>query len=64
MLKRSKKENSTMWQYYTVIAIFIGVVVFSVLYVLLFPKQPLSKIPVIDDSAIMVHNGNSNNLFK
>lgn len=65
MLRRgSKKAGSTMWQYYAVIGFFVAVVVLSVLYVILFPKLPLSKIPVVDESAIMVHNGNQNNMFK
>ena len=46
-----------MTQYYLVIGGFVGVCLVAVLYVLLNPKQSFAQMPVIDDSAILVHNG-------
>jgi hypothetical protein len=57
MSRRSKKQDNTMTQYYLVIGGFVGVCVVAVLYVLLNPKQSFAQMPVIDDSAILVHNG-------
>ncbi len=57
MFKRSKKVDNTMKQYYIVIGAFVGVCVLSVLYVLLNPKKSFAQMPVIDDTAILVHNG-------
>jgi hypothetical protein len=48
---------NTMTQYYFVIGGFVGVCLVAVLYVLLNPKQSFAQLPVIDDSAILVHNG-------
>jgi hypothetical protein len=57
MFKRNKKADSQMKQYYIVIGAFVGVCVLSVLYVLLNPKKSFAQMPVIDDTAILVHNG-------
>jgi hypothetical protein len=57
MLRRSKKEDNTKMQYYLVIGAFVAICVAAVLYVLLNPKKSFSQIPVIDDSQILVHNG-------
>ena len=57
MHKRSKKENNSMNQYYIVIGAFVGVCVLSVGYVLLNPKKSFAQMPVIDDTTILVHNG-------
>jgi len=46
-----------MSQYYIVIGGFVGVCVLSVLYVLLNPKKIFAQMPVIDESAMLVHNG-------
>lgn len=46
-----------MFQYYVVIGAFVAVCIFTVIYVLLNPKKSFSQMPVIDDSAILVHNG-------
>ena len=59
MFKRSKKQDNTMTQYYLVIGGFVAVCVVAVLYVLLNPKKSFAQMPVIDDSAILVHNGQS-----
>ena len=59
MLRRSKKEDNTKMQYYLVIGGFVAICVAAVLYVLLNPKKSFSHIPVIDDSQILVHNGQS-----
>lgn len=50
MLKRSKKQDSTMMQYYIVIGAFVAVCVAAVLYVLLNPKKTFAQMPVIDES--------------
>ena len=42
MLKRSKKQDNTMMQYYLVIGAFVAVCVAAVLYVLLNPKKSFS----------------------
>jgi hypothetical protein len=58
MLRRSaSKKTDPKQQYYMVVAIFCGVCVLSVLYVLLNPKPKLTELQVLDDSNIMVHNG-------
>ena len=64
MLKRSKKQDNQMFQYYVVIGTFVGVCVLSVIYVLLNPKKSFSQMPVIDDSAILVHNGQQGTGFQ
>ena len=57
MFKRSKKVGTDMSQYYLVMGGFVVICVASVLYVLLNPKTSFAQMPVLDDSAIMVHNG-------
>lgn len=64
MLNRGKKRDSTMTQYYMVIGAFVGVCVLAVLYVLLNPKKSFAQMPVIDDSAMLVHNGISTHGFQ
>jgi len=64
MFKRSKKVDNTMKQYYIVIGAFVGVCVLSVLYVLLNPKKSFAQMPVIDDTAILVHNGQQGSAFQ
>jgi hypothetical protein len=64
MLKRSRKPDSTMSQYYIVIGAFVGICVISVFYVLLNPKKSFAQMPVIDESAILVHNGQQSNAFQ
>ena len=61
MLKRSKKQDSTMMQYYLVIGGFVVICVAAVLYVLLNPKKSFAQLQVIDESQILVHNGQSGN---
>lgn len=57
MLKRGRKQDNTMMQYYLVIGGFVVVCVAAVLYVLLNPKKSFSAMQVIDESQILVHNG-------
>lgn len=64
MFKRSKRSDNTMTQYYIVIGAFVGVCVLAVLYVLLNPKKSFAQMPVIDDSAILVHNGQQGSGFQ
>ena len=42
MLKRSKKEGSSMMEYYIVIGAFVAICVAAVIYVLLNPKKSFS----------------------
>jgi len=53
-----------MKNYYIVIGAFVGVCVLSVLYVLLNPKKSFAQMPVIDDTAILVHNGQQGVAFQ
>jgi preprotein translocase subunit SecG len=53
-----------MMQYYLVIGAFVVVCVAAVLYVLLNPKQSFAQMPVIDESQILVHNGQPNSAFQ
>jgi len=57
MLKRSKKTDNQMTQYYIVIGGFVAVCVAAVIYVLLNPKKSFAAMQVIDESQILVHNG-------
>ena len=53
-----------MQQYYIVIGAFVAICVASVLYVLLNPKKSFSAMQVIDESQILVHNGQPNAGFQ
>lgn len=64
MLKRSKKSDNTMMQYYLVIGAFIAICVAAVLYVLLNPKKSFAQMPVIDESQILVHNGQTGSNYQ
>jgi hypothetical protein len=64
MLKRSKKQDNTMMQYYLVIGAFVVICVGAVLYVLLNPKKSFAQMPVIDESQILVHNGQTSSNFQ
>lgn len=65
MFQRAKRTGGpNMKQYYYVIGAFVGVCAISVLYVLLNPKKSFASMPVIDDSAILVHNGQQSNGFQ
>lgn len=57
MFKRSRKTDNQMQQYYIVIGVFAAVCILSVGYVLLNPKKSFASMPVIDESAMLVHNG-------
>ena len=59
MMKRSKAKSAggKVDQYKMVIYGFIGVVVISVLYTILFPKTKIGELTIIDDAQILVHNG-------
>ena len=61
MLKRSreKQKADNMHQYYIVIAIFIACCAFAAVYTYLNPQQSFAQMPVIDESSILVHNGQS-----
>jgi len=64
MLKRSKKTDNQMTQYYIVIGGFVAVCVAAVIYVLLNPKKSFAAMQVIDESQILVHNGQPNSAFQ
>ena len=59
MLRRSreKAKPSTKNQYYAVIAFFCLCMLGALIYTLTDPKKSFSQMPVIDDSAMMLHNG-------
>jgi len=46
-----------MTPYYVVMGGFVGLCLFAVLFTFLSPKQKFSEMQVIDDSQILVHNG-------
>jgi len=46
-----------MTQYYMVFAFFIACMIGALLYTLLNPKQSFATTQVIDESSILVHNG-------
>jgi hypothetical protein len=50
MLRRSRKQDNTMMQYYIVIGAFAAICVAAVIYVLMNPKKSFAQIPVIDES--------------
>ena len=52
-----------MMQYYLVIGAFVVICVGAVLYVLLNPKKSFAQMPVIDESQILVHNGQTSSNF-
>jgi len=53
-----------MTQYYVVIGVFVAICVGATLYVLLNPKKSFSAMQVIDESAILVHNGQQSHAFQ
>ena len=62
MMRRSRAKNASkpgtdMNQYYAVIAFFIATCVAALLYTLLNPQESFANMPVIDESKILVHNG-------
>ena len=57
MLKRGKKVDTKQVQYNLVIYGFIAVCVIAILLHFLMPKQKLYDQLVLDDSEILVHNG-------
>ena len=59
MLRRSRERanKSNMNQYYAVIGFFCAVMVFALVYTLLNPQTSFAQMPVIDESSILVHNG-------
>jgi preprotein translocase subunit SecG len=64
MLRRGKRQDNTMMQYYIVIGAFLAICVAAVIYVLLNPKKSFASMPVIDESQILVHNGQPNSAFQ
>ena len=52
-----------MRDYYWVIGSFVFICLASVVYVLLNPKKSFASMPVIDDAAILVHNGQTGNQY-
>ena len=54
------KPKDTMQQYYAVIAFFCACMAAAALYTFLNPQQSFSNMPVIDESAMLIHNGQGN----
>ena len=50
-------------QYYIVIGAFVALCAAAVIYVLLNPKKSFAQMQVIDESQILVHNGQTNTQF-
>ena len=48
-----------MNEYYAVIGVFVAVCLAAALYTIFDPKQSFATMPVIDESSILVHNGQS-----
>lgn len=58
MYKRSREsKKDIMSQYYYVIYAFVGICVIAIGFSIFNPKQKFSEILVIDDAAMLVHNG-------
>jgi len=57
MFKRSQKEGSRKNEYYAVVIFFVAVCVFAIGFSIYNPKPKFTDISVVDDSAILVHNG-------
>ena len=55
MIKRGKKQDNSMMEYYLVIGAFAAVCVASILYVLMNPKVSFAQMQVIDESQILVY---------
>lgn len=59
MLRRSreKQKPNNMAQYHAVIGFFIACMVGALVYTLMNPASSFASTPVIDESAMLVHNG-------
>ena len=57
MYSRSKKSDNNMTQYYYVIGGFLVVCVFSILATVFMPKTKFAEMQIIDQSQILIHNG-------
>ena len=60
MFNRGKKENTQMKQYYYVIAGFTLTCVFAIFFTIFNPKVKFTELAVLDEQAMMVHNGMGN----
>ena len=56
--KKGKKDN-TQQQYYLVIGGFVFVMAGATLYTLFNPQKSFAQMPVVDETSILVHNGQS-----
>ena len=57
MFERNKKNNDKTNQYYMVFAFFTLVCVASIFFTIFNPKVKFTELPVLDEQAMMVHNG-------
>ena len=57
MFNRSRKQSDPMTQYYYVIGGFVAVCVFAVLFTIFSPKTKFSEMFVLDETQILIHNG-------
>lgn len=53
-----------MTEYYIVIGAFVAICLAAIFYVLLNPKKSFSQMKVIDESQILVHNGQQSSQFQ
>ena len=61
MLRRSREKvkPSNQGQYTAVIAFFCVSMVAALVYTIMNPTQSFAEMPVLDESAMLVHNGQS-----
>ena len=59
MLRRSREKvkPSIQYQYNYVIGFFVATCVAALVYTIMNPAQSFAQMPVIDESAMLVHNG-------
>lgn len=57
MMTRSRKQTDPNQQHWYVIYGFVAVCAIAVLMTLFNPKQKISEQKIIDDTQILVHNG-------
>jgi hypothetical protein len=57
MFSRGRKGDGKMNQYYMVVAGFIGICIFAILFTVMNPKVKFTELLVLDEQSMMVHNG-------
>jgi len=57
MYNRSRKTSDSKQQYMLVLYGFVAVCILTVIFTVLNPKKNFKDIKIIDESAMLVHNG-------